>query len=391
MTDTETRLRDYLDSMAATVPDEPPGLELTPRRQRHWPVALAAAAMVVIAVPVAIHLSDRDKATPPPPAETTGNELRLPYVLQGAGPGTLHDGKQTVTWPRGLDAPLGRVNGGWLTVQESIPSKIGVGTPDGRFRQIGPTGADFGTLSPDRSKVVMSHELGNGKTRIGVYSVAGGKELAAITLPFAPTIIWAWNQAGIWLGSENDVGAQPMLWQPSKGQPVQLSIPGFDASLVGATDTDKVQVVTRTDKGRAWCLKVGSVKGTGLAVDREYCGTGNQFSPTVSPDGRTMIYPGSSSSVDGKRTVVPQPVAIDVATGKVTKLRLPQEMPSYPPPVFEDDTHLIYTDTSVGGGTPPGQAPATDGKPVIRCEVTSGDCQLLFTTPEGVFLLIGRG
>lgn len=404
MTDTETRLRDYLRSKAATIPDEPPPLVLPSRPHRHWPVVVAAAAIaavLVIAIPVALHLSGKDKTAPPANKPDTG--LKVPYVLDDGKTRTLHDGKLTLAWPDSLTMPLGRVNGGWLTTQDGAAKDVagafknGVVTPDGHFRQIGPTGADLNLLSPDKSQVVMSQQLPHKQSRVGVYDVASGREVAALNLPYELTAFWAWNQAGIWLGEDYKVGAQPLLWKPGHGQPVQLSIPGFDLSLKGASETDKIQIITRTNKGESWCMKLGSVRGTSFVVDRQYCGTGGRsFYPNVSPDGRTMVRSDQfqiSKNTAMKR--VAPPVAIDVATGKVTELRVPQELPDLPGPVFEDSTHLVFVDRgstlnptrpSVG----PDGHPAIETRPVIRCDVTSGDCSEVLTPPANTRISLGH-
>jgi hypothetical protein len=276
-------------------------------------------------------------------------------------------------------------------------SKNGVVTADGHFRQIGPTGAQVNLLSPDKSQVVMSQQLPNKKSRVSVYDIATGHEVAVLNLPYELAVVWAWNQAGIWLGEDYKVGAQPMLWKPGQGQPVQLSIPGFDLSLKGASETDKIQVITRTNKGESWCMKLGSFQGAAFVVDRQYCGTGGRsFYPTVSPDGRTMVRSDQFQTPDNKtmKRVAP-PVAIDVASGKVTNLRVPQELPDLPEPVFEDNTHLVFIDAgSTLNPTPPSVGPdgraVTGIRPVIRCDLTSGDCSEVLRPPANTRISLGH-
>ncbi|QNE21680.1 hypothetical protein F1D05_31870 [Kribbella qitaiheensis] len=315
---------------------------------------------------------------------------------------TLHDGKQTVKIDDSLViGPSGRVAGGWLFIKGEAGGPFQTGTlqADGKFQPLGPQNTRGILKSPDGSKVAVTLAAGKGKTKVLVLDVATRKEIASVTLPHQTTVLWAWNQAGLWFGEDYKVGAQPLLWQPGQGQPVQLTIPGFDLGLEGATDSDKVQVVTRTNKGESWCMKLGSAQGTGFAVDRQYCGSGGRaFYPVVSPDGRTMVHPGSSLSADSRTEVQPQPVVIDVATGKATKLRLPRPISDLPAPVFEDDTHLLFTGTGLRDKQPPKTPPSIgpDGSPVtagisvIRCDVTSGDCKLVFTTPTGVRIKLGR-
>jgi hypothetical protein len=245
----------------------------------------------------------------------------------------------------------------------------------------------------------MSLQLANSKSRVSVYDLATGREVVTLTLPFQLTVVWAWNRAGIWLGEDYKVGAQPMLWKPGQGQPVQLSVPGFDLSLQGARETDKVQVITRTNKGESWCMKVGSVQASRLVVDRQYCGTGGRaFYPTVSPDGRTMVRSDQYATPDNKTmTRTAPPVAIDVATGKVTKLRVPHALPDLPGPVFEDSTHIVFVDDG-SDDLVPGIRPSVgpDGRPrigpqdVIRCDLTSGDCSEILKIPADTRISLVR-
>jgi hypothetical protein len=381
MTDTETRLRDYLHSKAATIADDPPPLALPPRPHRTWPIAVAAAAIaaiLVIAIPLAIHLSGTDKtekpATTPSPTAPLSKELRVPYLLSDGKTDTLHDGSQTVRTSSLALPPNGRVLGGWVATTGKVggPFQNGVLHPDGKFQPIGPPNASYPTKSPDGSKIAVAQPLGKGRTRVLVFDIATKKEIASVTLPHKTTVLWAWNQSGIWLGEDYKVGAQPMLWQPGQGQPVQLTIPGFDLGLVGAPNTDKVVVTTRSDK--SWCMKVGSVRGSGLAIDGQYCGTGGTVYPVLSPDGTTLI-----ATMEG--------LSINVTTGKVTKLRMPYSMFAIPTPIFEDNTHIAVVPLPGLDQKPPtgtGVKPLGRGRQAFRCDVISGACDLLFATPTGV-------
>jgi hypothetical protein len=391
MNDTETRLRDYLDSKAATIPDnhEAPGLDAPSHHRRSWPVVLAAAAIaaiVVAAIPVAIHLSGKDK-TPPPPAEKPSNELRIPYVTsvdtryptQDKSAPTLHDGKQTATSVSTFATYYGRVGGGWLTDKpnEGRPTQAGLLMPDGSFRPLGPLNSTLAVPSPDRQQIVTSLQLGNHKTKVIVTDVATGKEATSITVPHQMIRLFGWNKDGIWFGEDYNVKAQPMVWQPGAGQPIQLSIPNFSVSATAPPETDKVLVNT-TVAGKL-CLEVGTLAGNKFDVIRRYCPkAGASGYPVLSPDGRTII----SSE---------QKVAIDVATGKVTKLQLAHDLQGYPEPVFEDATHLITLPAPLAAGPggrgiiPPGTPKDANGIPLIgapvyRCDVTTGSCAHVFTT-----------
>jgi len=400
MTDTETRLRDYLDAKAATIPDaQPEDLQLTTQRRRNWPVVLAAAAIAAIlvaAVPLAIHLSGKDK--PLPPAGKPSNELRIPYVTSADirypttntdGP-ILHDGNQTVRSLSAFTPYVGRVGGGWLTWQPTShsPTQAGLLMPDGKFLPLGPVNSNYALPSPDRRQIATTLPLGNHRTKVLVIDVATRKEVASITVPHRTTKIWGWNKDGIWLGEDYNAKTQPMVWQPGAGQPVQLSIPGFNSTVVAPATTDKVLVETR-GAGNSLCLKVGTLQAGKLAVTRQFCQKGNTaMHPVLSPDGRTMIYSE-------------QKVAIDVATGKVTKLQLAHELQGSPEPVFEDATHLITlpaplaADAKGRGIIPPGTPTDASGHPLIgypvyRCDVTTGSCTHVFTTEPDVTIELAQ-
>ena len=397
MTDTESRLRDYLTTKAATIPDtQPDDLHLTAPRRRNWPVVLAAAAIaaiLVIAVPLAIHLSGKDK--PLPPAEKPSNELRIPYVtrVDTRYPGTrtntdgptLHDGKQTVPSVSIFATYNGRVGGGWLTDKpnDGRPTQAGLLMPDGTFRPLGPLNSMLAVPSPDRRQIVTSLQLGNHKTKVIVTDVATAKEVASITVPQQMIRLYGWNKDGIWFAEDYNVKAQPMVWQPGAGQPIQLSIPNFTISATAPPATDKVLVNTTVAGKR--CLEVGTLAGNKFNVIRRYCPkAGASAYPVLSPDGRTII----SSE---------QKVAIDVATGKVTKLQLAHELQGSPEPVFEDATHLITLPAPLAAGPdgrgiiPPGTPTDANGIPLIgypiyRCDVTNGSCTHVFTTEPNVLI-----
>ena len=392
MTDTATRLRDYLQATANTVPDdaESPGLDelATPRRHRVWPVLLAAAAIVaVLALTVPLLTRLNDKAGPPADQSTADlrSDLKIPYILTTAGQRTLHDGQQTAPVPNTAFNVSGRVEGGWLAMTMDKPggtSQLGILKPGGGVTPIGPPNSRGVAISPDRTQIVTTVPAGKGKTRVVVVDIASNKQVAAVTLPHQTTVLWAWNKDGIWLAEDYKVGAQPMVWLPGAGQPTQLTVADFDLGLVAPAGTDKVLVTTR--RGDAWCLKVGTLQGNKLDFERQYCGNGGRaIYPVLSPDGRTMIHTELK-------------IAVDVETGKVTKVRLPDELLGYPLPVFEDATHLIAVPPRLVSpptplptkGQPPSQNQSGNlAEPVYRrCDVESGSCEV-FTTPRGTTLI----
>lgn len=365
MNETETRLRDYLQATANTIPDdaESPGLDETagPRR-RVWPVLLAAAAIaaiLVLTVPLLTRLNNNE----PAPAEP-GDSLGIPYIVfsgldrrpdvPAVSESILHDGKQTVPVAGSVG---GRAGGGWMTATMDRPggtSRIGVLQPNGQVRPIGPPNARPFVLSPDRTQVATTVPDGKGKTRIVVLDISSGKEVADVTLSQQITVLYGWNKDGIWLAEDYNVKAQPIVWQPTTGQLTNVAVPDFGLGLVAPGGTDTVLVTTR--RGENWCLKAGTLSGGKLSIARQYCGTGGpHIYPVLSPDGKTIIN-------------TEQKVAIDVATGKVTKLDLKGELMGLPQPIFEDATHLLL-------------APLTSQQQVDRCDVTTGSCKVALTAP----------
>ena len=145
MTDTETRLRDYLHTTAATVRDNPPGLDLetdgTPHRRR-WPVLLAAAAIAIVLVLAASFLTrfSPDRSEPAgPPAPVSGEAPRIPYTVSEKRVTTLYDGEQKVRVTFPSDGYFrGRVGGGWLALKmpENRILQAGILLPNGSFRTI---------------------------------------------------------------------------------------------------------------------------------------------------------------------------------------------------------------------------------------------------------------
>jgi hypothetical protein len=387
MTDTENRLRDYLQAGAATVPDsaEPPQLTEPSAHRRHWPVVLAAAAvavLLVIAIPLVVRFGGKQD---PPPAAKPSAALGIPFVTQAkGGKPILHDGKQTVPALSGGVSYVGRVGGGWLTSRIDRPSgtiRAGLLMPDGSFTPLGPPNSESAVPSPDRTRIATTAPLGYGKSRVVVIDVATRKEVASLTLPHQTTIVSGWNEDGIWLAENFKVDdGPPTVWKPGTGRPIQLSIAGFTTLLKALGGTDKVVVATLAADYKSACIEVGSLQNGKFAITRQYCAKGGQTKyPVLSPDGRTVIYPETK-------------LAIDVATGRTTELQVSGGLSGVDDLVFEDDTHVIalpfaIPDPNARRGVPTPRPDSreelTKAQPVYRCDVTSGVCELVLTSPAG--------
>jgi hypothetical protein len=378
MTDTETRLRDYLRATADTIPDtsQPPDLDLgrqSPRRL--WPILAAAAAIgavLILTVPLLTSLTRQDQKPADKPAA-----LGVPYVLVDKEQ-ILHDGDQTVPIPGLYWVHISeRVSGGWATMSKdrvASASRAGILRPDGKNTSIGPANARGIQASPDGSQVVISVPNGRDGSRLVVLDVATGREIASQTVPYALVALLGWNKNGIWLQEDYAPTTTPVLWDPTTGKVTEVKVPGYALGLSAPAASDRILVTTRS--GEAWCFKTGRLTDGKLAVDREYCGTGGPHNyPALSPDGQTIV--------DSNRKKV-----IDVETGKVTDLRVDGELPGFPLPVFEDDTHLLVLTRGSGGlvktTVTPGVSqirPSSVRHTVYRCDVTTGSCDAAYTSP----------
>jgi len=370
MTDTETRLRDYLQAQAATIPSdaEGPGLD-EPRHRRHWPVLAAAAAIVVVVVLAASLLTrsgdDTEPARPPGPPGP-GTAPQVPYTVDTDD--ALHDGKQVVRIPKGADGYFfGRVaGGGWLgSLMPGVGKfQVGILTPKGTFRIIGPPRSGGQVLSPDRKQVALFHYLSNTRGQVLVFDITTGKQVAQLpAAPGQPDML-GWNQDGLWMGRGK---AGLVVWQPATGQQRTVSVPGFDGAAAIPPAAGTVVLSAKVDGKR--CLKAGALRDDGFKLQQQYCDQGpEQLYPVLSPDGRTMIHSQRSE-------------AIDVTTGRVTKLKLPNKMwDTLPLPTFENGSYLLtLTDGGAGEG---GKAL----QQLFRCDVTSGDCKLLVKDANGLQL-----
>jgi hypothetical protein len=375
MTDTETRLRDYLQTKAATVPDdaEPPGLDEPVARRRIWPVLAAAATIAaVLAVPVVSKLT----AEPPPsvqPAAKPG--LRVPYAVM-ANPVTLHDGEVTVRLDDTMTSfrDSARVDGGWVILHQDKQFRgyrLGLLRPTGTVTPFGPAAAFGFAVSPDHRQVVTVTPAGAGKAHLVILDVATGNEVERRELPSGELTPVGWNKEGVWLIAEYSSKVLPVVWKPGADQFTQLQVEDYGANLFVGSTSDRVMAVTK--KGSTTCLKAGSARDGELDVDAEYCaGTTAQGYAGFSPDGATIV------NLD-RRTVV--------TGGRTTKLALPTGN-LMAPPVFEDATHLLAQIRAEGGAvTTPRSSPQ---QVFYRCDVTTGACEAVYTAPADGWVRLGQ-
>jgi hypothetical protein len=377
MNDTETRLRDYLQAKAGTVPDdaESPGLDEPASRRRIWPVLAAAAAIAaILAVPVVSKLT----ATPPvQPAAKPG--LRVPYAVMSS-PVTLHDGDVTVP----VDAnefsfrDSVRVDGGWVILHQDEKSRgfrLGLLRPTGDLTPFGPPTAYGFEISPDHRQVVTVTPVGAGKTRLITLDVATGNEVDSHELPSAGLTPAGWNKDGVWLIEEYSSKVLPVLWKPGTDQFTQLQVADYAANLFVGSTSDRIMAVTK--KGSTTCLKAGTAHDGKLVVDAEYCaGTTAQGYAGLSPDGATIVNLDRRVAVTGGRT---------------TKLALPPGN-LMARPLFEDATHLLAP-VQGAAGQPTGSVTAPRSSPrqvFYRCDVTTGACEAVYTAPADTWVRLGR-
>ncbi|GAA1692117.1 hypothetical protein GCM10009745_41860 [Kribbella yunnanensis] len=386
MNDTESRLRDYLDTKAATIPSTSQGpglLEDLPRRRPVWPIlatAASVAAVLALTVTVLTHLGP-DKAAPAAPP--TDAAPKVPYTVTNTNwKGSVYDGSQTVRLPNGVTTVASRVDAGWL-INGGAKSPSGILTADGKVRPLGPKMSFGPILSPDRKQVAMTIYPTSTTTRIAVYDLAGGTEVSSIASPSRMAGTVNWNKDGIWLDSGDPYAEERLyVWKPGQPSARPVQVPGGFFSSATAANSDMVVfakgaertkpkpgqnfATTRpTPKGSGpepeRCFQIGVLRDAALDVRREYCDKGFQaLYPVISPDGGKVLH-----SVES--------LTIDVATGKTTKLDLPDEIESWPSPVFEDATKvLVVTRPEMGKGP----------QRLYRCEVTTGECKLLRTEKD---------
>jgi hypothetical protein len=105
-------------------------------------------------------------------------------------------------------------------------------------------------------------------------------------------------------------------------------------------------------------LQIGVLRNDAIDVQREYCDKTEQgLSAVLSPDGEKVVNTTSK-------------LTIDVTTGKITKLDVPDPIEDWPNPVFEDATKVLLVSQAED---------ATGSKRLFRCEITTGECKLLRT------------
>jgi hypothetical protein len=388
MNDTENRLRDYLQTKAATVPDEAhgPGLELdatgTPSKRGWVPIVLAAAAIgavLVLAVPFLTRLADNQPtAADSPAALPTGpvstGAPRIPYAVTVQDnpdnpPDTwwafIQDGDQKVENPGVKGEVLARLDGGWLvTTGQSDPKKqqAAIVAPEGEVRPLGPTGGSYPVVSPDGRQVAVAvSPFGAKDSQVVVVNVEDGRETARIDLPLSAVRLIGWNKDGIWLTPELVESWPVSVWQPGTDQPRSVGELGRGVQVNRSSDV----VVQLDAKGAGgYCAKASTLGAKGLELKREYC-----FQPGVSEQAAVYVAP----SPDGRTMVLSTRVAVDIATGKATKLGIPANFGGWTwnSAVFEDPaTVIVVADTR--GVKPVAQT-------MFRCSVTTGECKAILT------------
>ncbi len=380
MTDTESRLRDYLDTKAATVPDDEQGpglLAETTHRRSLWPVLAAAAAVAaVLALTVAVlpMLTDDKPAPAAPPAADA--PAKLPYIVHEAADvpkipnqpldrgrsSTLYDGDRTLRLPDGIHRIRGRVADGWLAEYfDGKESRVVILQANGKYRDFGPRLANAPTLSPDGRQVAMlvPERVGDEKGRIAVFDLASGKQVSSVPVPRTLSVLSGWNSRGIFSFSDISGKYELFVVQPGNAEFQSVPLPGFQGGTIATSPgTDVLSVFTASAGNQ--CVEAGVIRGSKFDVLRKYCERGERaVYPVLSADGRTVLYTETNK-------------AIDIATGKATKLQVPDPIVSFPPGAFEDATHaLVVTQRMDGRKFGPQR--------LYRCDVATGKCALLRT------------
>ncbi|MFI5693429.1 hypothetical protein ACIA58_16400 [Kribbella sp. NPDC051586] len=382
MTDTETRLRDYLHTKADTVPDSAhgPGLELdstgTSTRRRWVPMAVAAAgiaAVLTLAVPYLHGLSKPDQpavAGLPAAGPVSTGAPRIPYAITDPNSNpdnpldtwwyVLHDGAQTVKNPGLKGNVVARTEGGWLATTgypDPDKSQIVVISPSGKVRPIGPLGADQPWVSPDGRQIAVAvSKYGRAENRVVVVDIRTGKEVSSLTVKIPNLDLMGWNKDGIWMHEHSPDAVPVKVWQP--GSKDVRTVGSFSDRLEMTRTTGTMAQITY--KGGKTCIVAATLGAKGLDVKREYCFKSLTAAPyvTVSPDGSTM-------------TINTIGVAVDIATGKATKLRLPAGTKWFEDGVFEDQDNVIVVDE------------AGAAQKLFRCSVATGECkQVAIVKPD---------
>ena len=385
MNDTETRLRDYLHAKAGTVPASThgPGLELdttgTSTRRGWVPMALAAAgiaAVLTLAVPFLHGLAKPDQpsvAAHPTPGPLPTGAPRIPYTITDPNSNpdnpldtwwsVLHDGGKTVKNPGLKGNVVARTDGGWLAdtgYPDPDKSQIVVVSPGGQVRPIGPLGADGPRVSPDgRQIAVADSKYGRTDNRVVVVDIRTGKEVTSLTVKTPNLELLGWNKDGIWMHEHAPNAVPVKVWQPGSKD---LRTVGTFNDQIEVTRTSGTVLKTSYKSDGTSCVTAATLGDKGLDVRREYCFKAPVAAPylSLSPDGATM-------------TISNIGVAVDIATGKVTKLRLPAKSKWWDRALFEDPANVIV----------PGQ------DTLSRCAVATGECkQVAVAKPSGTIQLV---
>ena len=385
MNDTETRVRDYLHAKAGTVPDSAhgPGLELdttgTSTRRGWVPIALAAAgiaAVLTLAVPFLHGLAKPDQpsvATHPTPGPLPTGAPRIPYTITDPNSNpdnpldtwwfVLHDGGKTVKNPGLKGNVVARTDGGWLAdtgYPDPDKSQIVVVSPGGQVRPIGPLGADGPRVSPDgRQIAVADSKYGRTDNRVVVVDIRTGKEVTSLTVKTPNLELLGWNKDGIWMHEHAPNAVPVKVWQPGSKD---LRTVGTFNDQIEVTRTSGTVLKTSYKSDGTSCVTAATPGDKGLDVKREYCFKAPVAAPylSLSPDGATM-------------TISNIGVAVDIATGKVTKMRLPATSKWWERALFEDPANIIVNDADR----------------LFRCAVATGECkQVAVAKPSGTIQLV---
>lgn len=381
--DTESRLRDFLDAKASTVLDDAlaPSRERTPsqeitRRRLHWPVMAAAAAVLALVLPLALHFGNRET-----PASDTGtlvwkagagkvstiakpSGLQVPYLLSTLDitehTAVLYDGTTRVTLPPAqMPSLVGRVANGWVIKLSNlgVPEVVGILDRSGRFAQLA-THVDWAVLSPDGTKVAVGRRIGD-TNRLVVIDVAAGRQVAMLPTPYSQIQVYGWNRDGVWY-SEYVSGSnqpQPHVWQPG-AEPRVVELSGFKGIQVAA-NSNRLAVTVQID-GRQ-CVRVVTLPTTGTFTTlREHCLKGGRAHYSfLAPDGEALVYP------DDRLT-------LQVGSGKVTRLTGLVGRPDPTANVYEESGQLLVDAQDPKAAHNAGPNPP---QVISRCDVRSGICR----------------